>query len=284
MQSLVFPYGVLSLSQNDENFHPFHNYPPNYPKDEAYHNGIIWQWNTGPVVQALCGFGMEDTAWILTSELTHQILERGAVGTLAELMDAFPSKGESEPRLSGTFSQAWSLAEYIRNFYQDYLGVKTDAYLKALYLLPTLPDDMKNVEFDQNIGKDKVRIHYSFSNTLYRITITTLYLQDSIDVGVAVLNKSDANFQMKTPYYKNDKLVIEVPTYSNSIHDLKVFRNDQRIPISCQIYNEPPANYYLYQNIKFAKPFLNNNLKALKPPENKIPQKVERIDNNGIEH
>jgi glycogen debranching enzyme len=265
VQSLVFPYGVLSLSQNDEKFHPYHN-SPNYPKDEAYHNGIIWQWISGPVVQALCGFGIQDSAWILTSELTHQILEQGAVGTLAELMDAFPREGEKELRLSGTFSQAWSLAEYIRNFYQDYLGVKTDAYHKVIYLLPSLPDDIRDVEFDQNIGNDKVRINYSFSHALYRITVTTISLKDSIDIGAAILNKSDANFQMKTSYHKNDKLVFEVPTYSNSIHDLKVWRNDQRIPISCQIYNEPPVNFPLYQNIRFAVPSLNKELKSLKTP------------------
>jgi len=132
MKELVFPFGILSLSQFDENFHPYHDNPPYYVKDAAYHNGIIWQWNAGPVIQTLCGFSKHDTAWVLTKEMTDQILNRGAVGTLAELMDAFPREDEKEPQLSGTFSQAWSLAEYIRNFYQDYLGVKPDAFKKRI--------------------------------------------------------------------------------------------------------------------------------------------------------
>ncbi|MCX6150017.1 MAG: GH116 family glycosyl hydrolase [Ignavibacteriales bacterium] len=270
MQVVVFPYGVTSLSQNDENFHPYHDYKPYYVKDAAYHNGIIWQWNSGSVVQTLCGFGKQDTAWKLTSELTHQILDRGAVGTLAELMEAFPRQGEKEPRLSGTFSQAWSLAEYIRNIYQDYLGVKPDAYHKALYLLPTLPNDLTDIEFDQRVGNDKVKIKYNFTNELNRITVNAVSVKDSLDIAAAILNKADASFQMKTSLKKNDNLVIEVPTHSNTLSDLKVFRNQQRISISCQIYNEPPANFALYQNVKFAVPFLNRNLKALKGPEYKL--------------
>ena len=257
-QSLVFPYGVLSLTQDNKNFYPFFTHTGNNC------NGLIWQWNTGPAVQILCGFGQQNTAWQLTEELTFEIINMGTVGTLAQFMDAYPKNDNKDPDLNGDASYSLTLAEYIRNFYQDYLGVKTDAYNKALYLLPTLPNELNDVEFDQNIGKDKVRIHYSFTNELDRITISTISLQDSIDVGVAILNKADANFQMKTSYHENDKLVFEVPSYSNSLHDLKVFRNGNRIPITCQIYNEPPSNYALYQNIKFAEPLLKKeNLESM---------------------
>ena len=250
-QSLVLPIGVLSLSQDNEKFYPF------YDNTGNIHNGLIRQWNTGPVIQALCGFGQQNTAWQLTEELNYEIIYMGTVGTLAELMDAYPKNDNKDPDLHGNVSYSLSLAEYIRNFYQDYLGVKPDAFNKALYLLPTLPDDLIDVEFDQDIGKDKVKIHYRFTNEMDKIEIKTISLQDSIDIGVAILNKADANFQMKTSYHKNDNLVFEVPAHSNSIHDLKVFRNGKRIPISCQIYNEPPANYSLYQNIKFAKPLMS---------------------------
>ncbi len=261
LPKLVYPYGVLSLSQEDSNFHFYHNYPPHYPKDAAYHNGIIWQWNSGPVVQALCGFGKQDSAWKLTKELTHQILNRDCVGSIAELMDAFPRQGEKEPRLSGTVSQAWSLAEYIRNFYQDYLGVKPDAYHKAIYLLPTLPKEITNANFVQKVGSDLLKIEYDFSESIYKLTITANEIKDSLDVGIGLLNRADANYQMKTVIFKGDKLVFEIPTYSNSFSEVKVFRNEKRIRISGQVYNEPPANYNLYKNIKFAPPDISNLIK-----------------------
>ncbi|HEX2867929.1 MAG TPA: amylo-alpha-1,6-glucosidase [Ignavibacteriales bacterium] len=264
--NLVYPYGVLSLAQTDENFHPYHQYPPYYVKDAAYHNGEMWQWNTGPVVQTLCGFGKQDMAYSLTKELTHEILLRGAVGTLAELMDPLPREGEKDPRLSGTFSQAWSLAEYIRNFYQDYLGVKPDAVNKALYLLPTLPSEVTNVEFSQKVGSDILRIKYVFNDEYYRIYVDAKKIKDSLDLGIGLFNRAEANFQMKTSIKRGDKMIFEVPSHSNSLSELMAVRNNKRISISSQIYNEPPANAELYNNIKFAHPFLNKNLKALKGP------------------
>lgn len=267
MKELVFPYGVLSLSQNDQNFHPYHDYQPYYVKDAAYHNGIIWQWNAGPVIQTLCGFGKHDTAWVLTKEMTHQILNRGAVGTIAELMDAFPRSSEKEPRLSGTFSQAWSLAEYIRNFYQDYLGIKPDASRNALYLLPTLPAELENVEFVQKVGAHTVKVNYLFNNDIMRITLDGSGVKDSIDIGAGMFNRADANFQVKTVLMKNDRLVIEIPSHSNSRQDLRVSRNGQEIQVSSQLYNEPITNYELYQKLSFARPALNKNLPALEGPD-----------------
>ncbi|MGE5401338.1 MAG: amylo-alpha-1,6-glucosidase [Ignavibacteriales bacterium] len=281
MQNLVLPYGVLSLSQNDPNFHPYHQYPPYYVKDAAYHNGIIWQWTTGPVVQALCGFGKQDLAWTLTQELSHQILDRGAAGTLAELSDAMPRDGEKDARLSGTFSQAWSLAEYIRNFYQDYLGVKPDAPHKALYLLPTLPAELTNIEFDQKIGNDVVRIKYVFNDDNYRVSVDASGIKDSLDIGIGLFNRADANFQLKTVIMKNDKLIVDVPAHSNSLQDLKVTRNNKLISVSSQIYNEPPANVDLFNSIKFAAPHLNKNLKALQGPGYNLLKNSEIKKENG---
>ncbi|MDP4175647.1 MAG: amylo-alpha-1,6-glucosidase [Bacteroidota bacterium] len=266
MNKLVYPYGVATLSQDDPNFHPYHQYPPYYVKDAAYHNGIIWQWNFGPVVQSLCSFGKQDMAWKLTKQLTHQILHRGAAGTLAELMDALPRQNEKEPRLSGTFSQAWSLAEYIRTFYQDYLGIKPDANKKALYILPTIPDELNDIELDQKVGSDLVRIKMTYKDNLYKLSVEAKSIKDSLDLGISIMNKSNANYQVKTAIYKNDKMIFEVPAYSNSIGDLKVSRNGQQISVSSQIYNDPKENIALYNSINFAVPSLNKSLKALQGP------------------
>jgi len=267
MKNLVLPYGVLSLSQYDENFHPYHEYPPYYPKDEAYHNGIIWLWNTGTVVQSLCEFGFQDTAWILTKELTNQILSKGAVGTLAELMEAFPRPNEKEIKLSGTFSQAWSLAEYLRNIYQNYFGVIPDAPNKSLYLIPSLPTQLKNIEFVQRIENDYLKIIYEFDSKFYRIKIYGNEIQDSLFIGSAIINRANANFQVKTSIKKGDELVIEVPSFSRTIRDLIVRRNRKVIQTARDFYIDPEKNQSLYDEIKFALPYLNPDLKALKKPD-----------------
>ncbi len=142
---LTYEYGVASLSQDDLNFHPYHRYEPYYPKDAAYHNGTVWTWLQGPLISELCRADRAWTAFRLTRNAIHQILDRGCVGTQSELLDAVPHPGESEPRLSGTVSQAWNLAEFIRNFYDDYLGLKIDQYTKTFTLTPRLPASIAKV-------------------------------------------------------------------------------------------------------------------------------------------
>jgi glycogen debranching enzyme len=121
-ERLVYPHGVGSLWKRNYYFHPYHHHP-NYHYDASYHNGILWTWNSGPVVTAFCREGRTYVPHVLFDSLTDQILNTGAVGTIAELIDVAPKPGHWEPELSGTFTQAWSLAEYVRNFYQDFLGV-----------------------------------------------------------------------------------------------------------------------------------------------------------------
>ncbi len=142
---LTYRYGVASLSQDDPGFHPYHEHPPFYPKDAAYHNGTVWTWLQGPLISSLCKFGEQNLAWDLTASSTRLLLERGAVGTLPELLDAVPIPPATEPRLSGTFSQAWSLAEYIRNFYDDYLGVRVNRLSGTILLRPRLPRSIQHV-------------------------------------------------------------------------------------------------------------------------------------------
>lgn len=150
--ALVYPHGVASLSQDDENFHPFHHYQPYYVQDAAYHNGIVWTWLAGPWIDAAVRLGYQSLAYSLTNEMTHQILDRGAVGTMSELLEALPREGEAEPRLSGTFSQAWSLAEYIRVFFEDYLGISLNVPQSRLRLSPRLPRELHHVSTTIRFG------------------------------------------------------------------------------------------------------------------------------------
>ena len=150
--NLTYDYGVASLSQADENFHPYHQNDPFYPKDAAYHNGTVWTWVQGRVISELCYFNKEEIAAKITENTVHQILDRGAVGTQSELTDAITRPNEKEPRLSGTFSQAWNLAEFIRNFYDDYLGVRVSLLNHHFVLRPKLPKSFGNIAATINLN------------------------------------------------------------------------------------------------------------------------------------
>ena len=138
VSQLLYPYGIASLSQDDPYFHPRHENPAFHHKDAAYHQGTIWGWNAGFAVTALNKFGYQDLAWPLTQNLGRQILGLGTLGTMSELLDALPdADGKLKP--SGTYAQSWSVAEYARNGFQDYVGFKPDLTTNTLAFSPAIP-------------------------------------------------------------------------------------------------------------------------------------------------
>ena len=186
---LITHRGVLSLSQDDANFHPYHHLPGLYVQDAAYHNGIIWTWNSAAAITTAIQFHQYHYAETIFNDLTDQILRRGAIGTIAELTDAWPRDGEL--RLSGTFSQAWSLAEYLRSFYQDILGIQPALYKSHVTIAPRLLKDMKAVTFNHSMGLDKWEIQYQDSESqfdifLSRSTSESLKLSFELFTGVDI--------------------------------------------------------------------------------------------------
>ena len=176
--------GVISLDQHDPNFHPFHEQPGLYVKDAAYHNGIIWTWNSAAVVSAAMHFNQQHYAQALFMDLTDHLLNRGAVGTLAELTDAWPSNGTLG--LSGTFSQAWSLAEYLRVFYQDILGVQPDLTQNRVRISPRLFEDLNQVTFNHPVGTDFWTFEYEESESSFELSLTRA-ASDSLDLSIELL-------------------------------------------------------------------------------------------------
>lgn len=142
VRELTYYYGVASLSQQDDEFHPWHHYEPFYVQDEAYHNGTVWTWLSGPVTSAMLHFHQDNLAFELYQSQARQILFNDAVGNYSELLDALPRPGEQFPRISGTVSQAWNLAEFNRNFYQDFVGYRPDALNDKIRFIPNMPRDV----------------------------------------------------------------------------------------------------------------------------------------------
>ncbi|MFH1502373.1 MAG: amylo-alpha-1,6-glucosidase [Candidatus Eisenbacteria bacterium] len=155
-ETCVLPHGVASLAPSDPNFHPRHLDLERYHFDEAYHNGDVWVWLTGPVVSAYLRMGMVEEAWEQTRVLTDLMYDEGAAGTLPELRNGVPPAGGEN--VAGAVSQAWSLAEYVRNFYQDYVGLKPDVPRGELGFRPALPRDLAWVKTRVRVGDGVVSV------------------------------------------------------------------------------------------------------------------------------
>ncbi|HZX26710.1 MAG TPA: amylo-alpha-1,6-glucosidase [Telluria sp.] len=166
VSGLLYPYGVASLSQDDPYFHPRHENPAYHHKDAAYHNGTVWGWNAGFTVTALDKFGYQDLAWNLSRNLGDQILNLGTIGNMSELLDALPPLHPS-----GTFAQSWSVAEFTRNAYQDYVGFRPDLLEGTLRFVPAIPAAWKRFDaqlpFGDGESLDVAYRHGSWQFTLH---------------------------------------------------------------------------------------------------------------------
>lgn len=246
--ALVYPYGVASLEQNDDNFHPWHEAPQYYVKDAAYHNGTVWGWLSGPVVSLLAEQGAAEKAYEQIQNLNHLCLERGTVGVLPELLDALPRPGKTEPNLSGAVFQAWSHAEYLRNVYQDFAGV---TYVAAdhVRLQPRLP---------QSWGRTQVRFRLGAG-----AVVATLQRQDpKLDVwlrGEGTLPGS-ARVSVAAAGVVKDVAVKEGVSVHVVLSADRVEVNEQsRKPDDT--YVEPDTSYW--SDFAWQQPRLRDNLPAL---------------------
>ena len=182
--SCVYRWGVASLGQRETAFHPFHEAPRFYPKDAAYHNGTIWTWLTGPAATALCQVGLQDSAWVLMRTLERLAMGTGAVGTIPENSDALSHPGAGHPRWSGTFSQAWSNAEYLRVMYQDILGIRFDGAPNEVRLAPALPQSLSWTEATVHAGVQRLKVRVERSSSgAHRCIVHHLQGDDTIRVN-----------------------------------------------------------------------------------------------------
>jgi hypothetical protein len=172
VSKLLYPYGIASLSQDDPYFHPRHENPAFHHKDAAYHQGTVWGWNAGFTVTALAKFGYQDLAWRLTQNLGDQILHLGTLGNMSELLDALP-RDDGQPNPSGTFAQSWSVAEYARNAYQDYVGFRPDLVGGFIGFTPAVPSGWTSFSAGLPFGAgDALKVDFSRSGRAEHWTFT----------------------------------------------------------------------------------------------------------------
>ncbi len=261
VNNLTYEYGVVSLSLDDDNFHPYHQYDPYYPKDAAYHNGTVWTWVQGEVISELCHFGKHELAWEVTANTINQILDRGAVGTQSELIDAIARPGENEPRLSGTFSQAWNLAEFIRNFYDDYLGIRVSLLKHHLVLHPKLPKSLGSIKATINLNGRSLPIEVRRNADSVIVFIDgqnlrkggTADFEFSSGDGLTVQSRIDIPPNSKTTYSLKNTAV---SLYINGVNQTTSTSTTMR-----------DRTYPQIESLSLARPYLRQNLQALRGPE-----------------
>jgi glycogen debranching enzyme len=203
-EALVYPWGVATLEQPDQLFHPYHVDWAHYPKDEAYHNGTVWPWLNGIAMQRMIAQGQVELAWRLFEDTNAMALRRGVVGGLPETMDAYPHPGESLPRLTGTFLQGWSNAEQLRVWYQDILGIRPDMALGAIRLAPRLPSALGAVDFTVRVGEGTLRGVFERTASVRRYTY-------ALDGQSAALVVDISPYPVRSfAALPGDRLVIEV--------------------------------------------------------------------------
>ena len=150
----VLPHGVTSLSPRDPAWIPRHLDLADHYYDEAYHNGDVWLWLSGPVMQTLCDWDDPDRAWEMMQPLIDDLLEHGAVGTMREIRDG---EARSLEDFGGATSQAWSLAEFLRVAVEGFLGFHPRALDRELILRPRLPGALPALEGDVRWGGGRWR-------------------------------------------------------------------------------------------------------------------------------
>lgn len=186
-ESIVYPHGVGSLSQSDAAFRPHHHDEPNYPSNAGKFNGVISSWMSGEWIDRAVKYGFTDVAYTMTSSQVRQILDQGSVGTLAECVDVVTKPGGDSPELSGKYSHAPALAEFVRTAYQSYFGVQvhpTPDGQPSLSIEPRLPKGITSIEADIRIGAGQM--HVAVNRVARSMTISSEALKVEIPLTVSM--------------------------------------------------------------------------------------------------
>jgi predicted glycogen debranching enzyme len=116
--NLLTPLGLRSLSPQDAMYQPVYR-GDQRSRDGAYHQGTVWAWLIGPFVSAYRNaFGRtkstESVALNMISPLLDHVNEAG-LGHVSEVFDGAPPH-----RPGGCFAQAWSVAELLRLWVEEF--------------------------------------------------------------------------------------------------------------------------------------------------------------------
>ncbi|TLD43462.1 MAG: putative glycogen debranching enzyme, archaeal type, TIGR01561 [Candidatus Jettenia ecosi] len=123
-EHLLTPYGLRTLSPKDKDYMG-HCVGGAYERDKAYHQGTVWPWLIGPYISAYARVYADHKntqkyiEGLFEPFYTH-LFESG-LGTISEIFDGDPPH---TPR--GCISQAWSVAELLRTYFEHVYGLENN--------------------------------------------------------------------------------------------------------------------------------------------------------------
>jgi glycogen debranching enzyme len=123
-KEFLTPRGLRTLSRSDPRYKRIYNGAMNM-RDQAYHNGAVWPWLSGPFINAYFkthGHTSQNTQFI-TQNLIRPLFEKqiyeGGLGTVNEIFD-----GDLPHAPRGCIAQAWSVAESLRAYIEEVLLIR----------------------------------------------------------------------------------------------------------------------------------------------------------------
>lgn len=119
---LLTPFGLRTLSK-DHFLYKGQYHGDALTRDTAYHNGTVWPWLLGAFVKAYLkthNYSSGSTEYMKSLlEGFDEHLETAGIGTISEVFD-----GDYPHAPGGTIAQAWSVAEILRAYVEDILGIR----------------------------------------------------------------------------------------------------------------------------------------------------------------
>lgn len=273
---IVYPWGVASLSQNDLNFHPWHEWETYIHKDEAYHNGTVWLWNNGIAIQRIIEAGNPNLAYELFKNMSSQTINSsGAVGALSELTEALPREGKDWPRLSGTFSQAWSSAEFLRVWYQQFIGIQPNAIDQTVLIAPNIPDSLNHLDYHLRLFDGALTGAYHRNESVRKFSYTFDSISFNPKIKIKLPTYSETSITVKSGQTllvisSPDSVRIEVKEKQGEMLYSVILKPDSIEVEKVQLQKR------IMTGVHFSRPVLNKNLECLKPEnKEKLRKKLE---------
>ena len=208
---LVYPNGFGTLESTDPRFHAF-------VKEDGpgMFNGPVWTWLAGQLAYALSRYDRQDFSYEVMGSMVRMLEGRGMVGALPAMMDVVPKDGAAEPAGGGAEASLNGMAEFLRAFYQDYLGLRIDVPSNLLSIQPKLPEHLTDADFTVLFGRHPVNCRIEKRNDISRIVLAAPEIPQPVRVSFLwMLDNGDAwrgstsllpNTTLTIAFSKNDML------------------------------------------------------------------------------
>lgn len=192
--------------------------------------------------------------------MNRQALAEGAIGSLSENADAWPPAEGGRGRISGTFLQAWSNAEHLRVWYQQFLGLRPRLLSERVTIAPRLPEAIDFIQYSQLLAHGRIegaftrkagtRVYaYRFVNMSATVTFDIeQYLDLSVDIVPGMTVTLEAH---------GDKLHV---TAAND-HGKQLF--DIKQPLDPAKVRRQLLSDSIYDGVRFATPQMRTDLPSL---------------------